>query len=180
VHSHLLRVFGAVSAARALALPGQASSGAAAVSRAAGPPAAWARPATAAPATGTGKITIYSSSKIRLANRPYTSDGITAGPDGALWFTNPDGNTIGRITTPVTPAICMKTPTSGAPGTRVTITGSNLSPATHVTFNGTTARIVSGTATHLVTVVPAGATTGPIAVTTPAGTTTTNGWFTVK
>jgi streptogramin lyase len=26
-------------------------------------------------------------------------DGITAGPDGALWFTETDGNKIGRITT---------------------------------------------------------------------------------
>jgi streptogramin lyase len=29
-------------------------------------------------------------------------EGITAGPDGSLWFTQPDDNAIGRITTAAT------------------------------------------------------------------------------
>ncbi len=33
------------------------------------------------------------------ASRPAAPDGITAGPDGNLWFTEIDGNRVGRITT---------------------------------------------------------------------------------
>ena len=41
-----------------------------------------------------GKITLYDD----LFGDPVP-DGITAGPDGALWFTDPGNDTIGRITT---------------------------------------------------------------------------------
>jgi virginiamycin B lyase len=54
---------------------------------------------TTAPATGAGTITIYSSPGIHFSTASYTYAGITAGPDGALWFTNAGNNTIGRITT---------------------------------------------------------------------------------
>ena len=49
--------------------------------------------------------------------------------DGALWFTNNTNNTIGRITTSVTPQIFRKSPTSGVPGTQVTISGSGFGAA---------------------------------------------------
>ena len=62
----------------------------------AGLSAAGAYPATA---TSVEKITSYSSPKIHLSTASYTSNGITVGPGGALWFTNPGNNTIGRITT---------------------------------------------------------------------------------
>jgi streptogramin lyase len=45
-----------------------------------------------AQASGGGQVTIYAG-----IDDPQ---GITTGPDGALWFTNYDGNSIGRITTP--------------------------------------------------------------------------------
>jgi uncharacterized protein (TIGR03437 family) len=91
----------------------------------------------------------------------------------------PYNSSIGRITTTVTPNIIRFTPTSGAAGTTVTITGQNLSRATQVAFNGTPATIVSDTATQIVTTVPAGATTGHISVTTRAGTATSTRTFTV-
>jgi virginiamycin B lyase len=50
-------------------------------------------PGTIGRISTTGTVTVLSSRKI---NGP---SGITAGPDGALWFTNYAGNTIGRITT---------------------------------------------------------------------------------
>jgi virginiamycin B lyase len=53
--------------------------------------------AVAAPAVA-GKVTIYSA---RVIDGPR---GITAGPDGALWFTNNGNNSIGRITTTGTQA----------------------------------------------------------------------------
>ncbi len=54
----------------------------------------------------------------------------------------------------------------------MTITGGNLSHATAVAFNGTQASIFSDTATSVVTVVPAGASSGPITITTPVSTAT--------
>jgi hypothetical protein len=95
---------------------------------------------------------------------------ITAGSDGALWFTSSNNNSIGRITTAVTPKIIRFAPQSGPVGTTVTITGQNLVGTTQVAFNGTTATIVSHTASKIVTTVPGGATTGPITVTARAGT----------
>jgi streptogramin lyase len=123
--------------------------------------------------TTSGHINNYTGTGI---NGP---DGIVAGPDGAMWFTNQSGNSIGRITTNVTPQISGFTPTSGAPGTTVTIRGINLSKASKVTFAGTTATISSDTATTIVTAVPTGASSGHISVTTRAGTTTSTQTFTV-
>jgi len=113
--------------------------------------------------TTSGKISGYTGSGIDLPG------SITAGPDGALWFTNFGNGSIGRITTTVTPAISGSTPTSGAAGSTVTITGQNLSKATGVAFDGTPATILSDTATQIVAEVPTGAATGRITVTIPAG-----------
>jgi virginiamycin B lyase len=55
--------------------------------------------------TTSGTVTNYTASGI---GQP---EGITVGPDGALWFTNRTGNSIGRITTSLASA-------SGAAGTR--------------------------------------------------------------
>ena len=96
-----------------------------------------------------------------------------------MWFTNQGNNSIGRITTTVTPSISAFTPTSGVVGTAVTITGQNLARSTSVAFKGTIATIVSETATKIVTKVPAGAKSGRITVTTPAGTATSSGAFNV-
>jgi streptogramin lyase len=104
---------------------------------------------------------------------------IAAGSDGALWFANKGGSTIGRITTTVTPKIKKFTPTSGPVGEHVLITGKNLAGATEVAVNGTRAKILSDTATRIVFKVKRGSTTGPVTVTTAAGTATSIGTFTV-
>jgi streptogramin lyase len=127
----------------------------------------------AAAGSGEGTLTYYTSVSIKHAL------GIAAGPDGNLWFTNQGNNSIGRITTTVTPAIASFSSVSGAVGTTVTITGENLGHARKIAFNGTRAAIVSDTATQVVTTVPVGATTGPITVTTQAGTATSTTTFTV-
>jgi hypothetical protein len=103
---------------------------------------------------------------------------IAAGPDGALWFTS-GANSIGRITTNVTPAITILTPSSGGVGAQVAITGLNLLGASVVAFNGTPAAIFSDKAKKIVVDVPAGATTGFISVTTSVGTATSAAAFTV-
>jgi Bacterial Ig-like domain (group 3)/Bacterial Ig-like domain/IPT/TIG domain len=74
------------------------------------------------------------------------------------------------------PAISSFTPTSGAAGTTVSLTGTNLTGATAITFTGSSGNVVttgftvvSGTSITGI-VVPAGASTGPLTVTTPGGT----------
>ncbi len=71
--------------------------------------------------------------------------------------------------TPPPPTITGFTPTSGAVGTTVTITGTNFINVQTVTFNGVTAIFTINNATTLTAVVPSGATTGKISVSDFAG-----------
>ncbi len=103
---------------------------------------------------------------------------ITAGPDGALWFINSD-NAIGRVTVPA-PALASFRPTSGAVGTRVTITGTALEDASSVTIDGVGAAISKDSATKINFTVPSGATSGKIKVSTPSGTGVSSTKFTVQ
>jgi hypothetical protein len=78
------------------------------------------------------------------------------------------------------PTITSFTPTSGPPGTSVTITGTNLQGVTSVTFGGVPGTgITNNTPTSVTATVPANAVTGQIAVTTPNGTATSATNFTV-
>jgi hypothetical protein len=82
----------------------------------------------------------------------------------------------------VTPTITITsfTPTSGAVGASVVITGTNFTGATSVTFNGTSATSYTvNSATQITATVPTGATTGTIAVTTTGGTAASGASFTV-
>ena len=67
------------------------------------------------------------------------------------------------------PGISAVAPSSGHVGDDVTIYGTGLASATGVQFNGTEAPIVSNTNTMLTTVVPEGATSGPLLVHAPTG-----------
>ena len=80
------------------------------------------------------------------------------------------------------PTITNFTPTSGAIGATVTITGTNFSAtATNntVMFNGTVATVTASTTTSITTSVPSGATTGPITLTVNGTTGTSSTNFTV-
>ncbi len=71
------------------------------------------------------------------------------------------------VTTPA-PSITNLNPTSGTPGTAVTIAGANFGATqgtSTVTFNGIAATVTSWSATSVVVLVPAGATTGNVVVT---------------
>ena len=77
------------------------------------------------------------------------------------------------------PAINSFSPSSGAVGTLVTITGNNLSSLTAFTIGGTAAIAVSNSGTTLVGMVMPGASTGAISINTAGGTTISSGNFTV-
>jgi hypothetical protein len=77
------------------------------------------------------------------------------------------------------PTISGFTPTSGSPGTAVTVNGSNFTGVNAVRFNGVSATFNFVSDGQVNTTVPVGATTGRITVTTGAGTATSSSNFTV-
>jgi hypothetical protein len=77
------------------------------------------------------------------------------------------------------PTVSGFSPTSGAVGTSVTISGTNFTGATAVAFNGTAASYTVNSSTQITATVPSGATTGPISVTNSSGTGTSSSSFTV-
>ena len=79
----------------------------------------------------------------------------------------------------VAPTVDSFTPTTGASGTVVTLTGTAFTGASSVTFNGTAAAFTVVSDTSITAPVPAAATTGPVSVTTPGGTGTSAASFTV-
>jgi len=78
-----------------------------------------------------------------------------------------------------TPTISSFTASSGAVGTLVTITGTNLTNPTALTIGSVSAIVISNTGTSLVAMVMPGATTGTVVVTTAGGTATSSSNFTV-
>jgi subtilisin-like proprotein convertase family protein len=88
-----------------------------------------------------------------------------------------NGWSLDITTAPTT--ITSFTPTSGVPGTSVSITGTSLGAATSVTFGGVVAPFTVNSQTQITATVPSGAVTGPIAVITPGGTAVSTTSFTV-
>jgi hypothetical protein len=98
---------------------------------------------------------------------------------GLVVVTTPGGTSNGLLFT-AAPVLSSFAPTSGSPGTVVTLTGQNLAGAIQVSFNGVAAAsytVVS--ATQLTATMPSGASSGPIRVTTPGGTGASNNYFSV-
>src|SRR6202022_1250430 len=77
------------------------------------------------------------------------------------------------------PTITSFSPSSGAVGSSVTVTGTNFTGATSVKFNGQTATFTVNTSTSISATVPNCSSTGTISVTTAGGTATSAGTFTV-
>ncbi|RTQ48200.1 T9SS type A sorting domain-containing protein [Hymenobacter gummosus] len=109
----------------------------------------------------------------------------TGATTGTIAVTTPGGTATSTgsftVTVPTpAPTITAISPSTGAIGSLVTITGTNLTGATAVAFNGVNApsfTVVS--ATSITVTVPTGATTGTISVTTPGGTASSPNVFTV-
>ncbi len=97
---------------------------------------------------------------------------------GPISITTTAGSDTNPVPFYVSPKITSFTPTNGAPGTRVRITGTSFTGATHVSFGGVPAS--SFTITNSTTIgatVPVGVATGPITVSSPGGTATSSGLF---
>jgi uncharacterized repeat protein (TIGR03803 family) len=124
----------------------------------------------------------------------YTPLGaLVQGSDGRLYVTTEDGGGNNSSGVPddgsiavfnaglpaPPPGIIRITPTSGAVGTRVTISQGPYIGATVVKFNGTSATFKVRGSEFITTTVPAGATSGTISVTTPGGTAVSKQIFTV-
>ncbi len=80
----------------------------------------------------------------------------------------------------LTPQVSGFSPTSGATGTVVTITGLYFTGTTSVEFHGTEAGFTINSDTQITATVPAGATTGPISVTNLVGTGASSADFTIS
>ena len=106
---------------------------------------------------------------------------VPAGATTALIsVTTPTGTLNSNTTFKVLPQITKFSPTSGAVGTSVTITGVSLTQTSSVTFGGVKATSFTVNSDTEVTVtVPTGAKTGKIVITTPGGTATSAATFTV-
>jgi RHS repeat-associated protein len=131
--------------------------------------------------TGATTVTFNGTSASFTVN---TSIKITAtvpanATTGVISVTTPGGTATSASNFTVAPRITSFTPTSGAIGVSVVITGANFTAATSVKFNGTSATFAVNSSTQVTTTVPANATTGPITVTTSAGTATSSINFTV-
>ncbi|HRB81419.1 MAG TPA: DUF6531 domain-containing protein, partial [Nitrospira sp.] len=110
---------------------------------------------------------------------PITVTAVAAGSTTVTATLN-GGSAAGQVTvSPALPTITGVMPTSGQPGTSVTVTGTNYVNVQTVTFNGVAATFTVTDPTTLVAVVPPTATTGPLAVQTFAGTAISATLFTV-
>lgn len=145
---------------------------------------------------GTGFSTTLSSNAVQFNGAPAA---VTAATATALTVTVPAAATTGPIEVTVgatgvtsnqsfiitnngTPTIASFSPTTGSPGTSVTITGTNFLTTTaldKVMLNGTPAAVSAATATSLTVSVPPNVGSGPIQVVTPFGTATSNTSFVV-
>lgn len=102
-----------------------------------------------------------------------------AGSSGKITVTTPGGTATGPVFTylliPPPPAVSAISPTSGAAGITVTISGTNFKTTAAdniVKFNGVTATVQSATATTLTVLAPLTGSTGVVTVTTADGTAT--------
>jgi hypothetical protein len=96
-------------------------------------------------------------------------DGYSTGPEGGA-VTASGSITLNWGPSASVPAISGISPSIGAVGASVSISGANLSGVTSVSFNGASAAFTVYSSTLIIATVPTAATVGPIAVSSPGGT----------
>jgi hypothetical protein len=121
------------------------------------------------------------SSFVVVNDGKITTTVPTGATTGKISVTNPQGtDTSGTSFTVTGPKITSFSPTTGSPGTVVTIFGSGFTGVNAVKFNGTPAAgFTFGNDSTVTAIVPGAAMSGKITLSTPSGTATSNGTFTV-
>jgi len=118
--------------------------------------------------------------KVNLTGTAITATVPAGATTGNIQVTTPGGTLSTTVAFKVTPQVKTFSPTSGAAGTQVTITGVSLTQASKVTFGGVAAiSFTVNSDTQVTATVPTGAKTGKIAITTPGGTASSATVFTV-
>lgn len=117
-----------------------------------------------------------------VSNDTYLTAKIVAGATtGPITVEEPSGNLLSPLNFKVSASVTSFSPTSGAVGTQVVITGMSLLQATAVKFGGVVATAFTvNSDTQITATVPTGAKTGKISVTTPGGTANSATTFTVN
>jgi hypothetical protein len=119
-------------------------------------------------------FTVNSSTQITTIVPASASSGLIAVTTPSGTGTSSVGFTV-TATSPPPPIVSGFSPTQGAIGTPVTISGSNFTGTNSVTFNTTSTSSLTVNSDSSITVnVPTGASTGPVSVTTPLGGTGTS------
>ena len=134
--------------------------------------------------TGTTAVSINgTAAPFTVVSATSITATVAAGTtSGLISVTTPAGTAVSATAFLVgnLPTVTSFTPTTGAVGSTVVITGTNFTAASQVTFAGVSAPVYSvNSATQITVMVPIGAVTGPIAVTTPLGTGTSTTNFTI-
>jgi uncharacterized repeat protein (TIGR03803 family) len=132
--------------------------------------------------TGASKVSFHgASATFTVVSDTYLTAVVpAAATTGTVTVTTPGGALTSNKIFRVTPTIASFSPTSGAVGTVVQITGNSFTGATSVTFGGVKATTFSvSSSTKITATVPPGAKTGKIQVTTPGGTAASATSFTV-
>lgn len=137
-------------------------------------------------ASGNGELIIKNSGDLKINNPTSTKQHVNsatgvlvAASSQTTFYYYHYYNSLTGGPPPSPPVINSFSPTSGAAGSQVTITGSRFTGASAVTFNGVAASFVVDSSTQIRATVPANATSGPIRVTTPQGSATSATNFTV-
>ena len=131
--------------------------------------------------TGTTSVKFGSgSASFKVVSDTYMTATVPAtGTSGAVTVTVPSGIRVSSKNFRVLPGISSFSPTSGAVGTHVVITGTGLTQTTTVTFGGVKSAFTVNSATQVTATVPTGAITGKIKIKTSGGTATSAATFTV-
>lgn len=132
--------------------------------------------------TGTTKVSFNgTAASFKVVSDTYLTATLPAGATtGLVKVTTPGGALVSNRKFLVLPAVLSFSPTSGAPGTSVIITGASFTQAKGVGFGDTIpAQFTVDSDTQITAVVPQGAKTGPVGVKTTGGTGISKDKFTV-
>ena len=124
--------------------------------------------------TGTSSVSIGGTpaSSVTVVNPTTVTAVVTTGATGTIIINTPNGTatSLDMFTFFAAPMITSVTPTSGASGTIITITGTNLTGASAVSFGGTPASSFTVVSATTITAVVGSGSTGHVYIATPGGT----------